>query len=382
MLVLVLLVARLPPVERAVGQDQLVAWHRRLGPWPLYLVASHGVLIVLGYAQQARTGPLGELWTLLSTYPGVLAGSVGFVLLVAAGVSSYRAARRRLAYETWWAVHLYTYIALGLAFSHQVATGAPFVGHPLARLWWTVLWLGAAALVIGFRVLAPLVRSLRHRLVVAAVEPAGAGAVSIVLRGRALDRLPVSGGQFLQWRFLAPGLWWQAHPYSVSALPRPPFLRLTVKTVGDHGAALAALAPGTRVAVEGPYGRFTRHARGEGGVLLAGAGVGTAPLHALLEDLPDDVDVELILRASTGDGIVLRDALVALAAARGGRVHELVGPRADVRVDAAALERLVPDIATRDVYVCGPEGFAVAVADGAAAAGVPLDRIHREVFAF
>jgi ferredoxin-NADP reductase len=203
-----------------------------------------------------------------------------------------------------------------------------------------------------------------------------------VLRGRALERLPVAGGQFLQWRFLSPGLWWQAHPYSVSVLPHGPLMRLTVKTSGDHGTALARLAPGTRVAVEGPYGRFTRHALDGERVLLVGAGVGTAPLHALLEDLPRDVDVELILRGSTREHIVLRDRVAELAAARGGRVHELVGPRADVRIDAPALQRLVPDLAERDVYVCGPDGFAEAVAGAAAAAGVPAERVHREVFAF
>src|SRR5947208_17061579 len=40
MVVVVLLIARIPPLERAIGQDRLVAWHRRLGPWPLYLLVA------------------------------------------------------------------------------------------------------------------------------------------------------------------------------------------------------------------------------------------------------------------------------------------------------------------------------------------------------
>ena len=42
MVVVVVLVARFGPLERAVGQDRLVRWHRRLGPWPLYLLCAHG----------------------------------------------------------------------------------------------------------------------------------------------------------------------------------------------------------------------------------------------------------------------------------------------------------------------------------------------------
>src|SRR6478672_10216364 len=275
MLVLVLLVARLPVIERVAGHDQLVAWHRTLGPWPLYLVAGHGALITLGYAQRAKAGPLRQFWTLLSTYPGVLAGTAGFALLVAAGVTSYRKARRRLAYETWWAVHLYTYLALFLAFAHQTATGAPFVGHPRALAAWTAMWV--------------------------AVEHDAPGVATVVVGGRRLDRLPVTGGQFVQWRVLRPGLWWQAHPYSLSGLPGPGGLRLTVKELGDHSRAVAGLTPGTRLAIEGPYGAFTHHARQGDAVLLVGAGVGVAPLNALLQDLPEGVDVEVLARASSHD---------------------------------------------------------------------------------
>src|SRR6478672_1629747 len=357
MLVLVLLVARLPVIERVAGHDQLVAWHRTLGPWPLYLVAGHGALITLGYAQRAKAAPLRQFWTLLSTYPGVLAGTAGFALLVAAGVTSYRKARRRLAYETWWAVHLYTYLALFLAFAHQTATGAPFVGHPRTRAAWTALWLAGAALVVGFRVLVPLWRTLRHRPRVVAIEHDAPGVATVVVGGRRLDRLPVTGGQFVQWRVLRPGLWWQAHPYSLSGLPGPGGLRLTVKELGDHSRAVAGLTPGTRLAIEGPYGAFTHHARQGDAVLLVGAGVGVAPLNALLQDLPEGVDVEVLARASSHDELVLRDELRRAVAARGGRLHELVGPRETVALDPAALSRRVPDLAERDVYVCGPEGF-------------------------
>src|SRR4051794_23253544 len=41
MVIAVLLVARVPPLERAIGQDRLVRWHRKLGPWPLYLLVAH-----------------------------------------------------------------------------------------------------------------------------------------------------------------------------------------------------------------------------------------------------------------------------------------------------------------------------------------------------
>ncbi len=382
MVIVVLLIARIGPLERVVGQDRLVAWHRRLGPWPLYLLVAHGTLITVGYAQAAGDGILHQFGQLLWTYPGVLAATAASALLMAAGVSSYRLARRRLAYETWWSVHLYTYLALLLAFSHQVGTGASFVGHPVARAWWTALWVGTLATVVIARIGLPVWRSVRHGLRVLSVTPAGSGAVSVVLAGRDLHRLPVAGGQFLQWRFLRRGLWWQAHPYSLSAAPRGDALRITVRDLGDHGAALARLQPGTRVAIEGPYGTFTADARSADKVLLVGAGVGSAPVLALLEELPADVDAVVVHRASDRDDLVLSADLAAAARRHGSRLIELVGPRERVRLDAAALRDLVPDVADRDAYVCGPDGFQAALVSALARAGVHSDHIHVESFAF
>jgi predicted ferric reductase len=382
MVIVVLLVARIPPLERAIGQDRLVAWHRRLGPWPLYLLVAHAVLITVGYARQAKDGVLHQFGQLLWTYPGILAATVGGLLLFAAGISSYRRARRRMAYETWWSVHLYTYLALLLSFSHQVGTGASFVGHPVARFWWTALWVGTLAIVVGTRIGLPLWRSLRHRVRVVAVMREGPDVISVLLRGRRLDRLPVAGGQFFQWRFLRRGLWWQAHPYSLSAAPWGDELRITVKDLGDHSAGLASLRPGTRVAIEGPYGTFTADTAEHDRLLLIGAGVGITPVLALLEELPEETDVTVLLRASTHAELVLRDEVADEVTHRGGRLLELVGSRDRVRLDAAALRELVPDVRRREVYLCGPDALSHQLAAELRRAGVPAARIHFESFTF
>ncbi|MEO8690741.1 MAG: ferredoxin reductase family protein [Solirubrobacteraceae bacterium] len=380
MVVVVMLVARVPPLERAIGQDRLVAWHRRLGPWPLYLLLAHAVLITVGYARQADDGVLHQFGQLLLTYSGVLAATVGSIFLFAAGISSYRLARRRMAYETWWSVHLYTYLALFLSFSHQIGTGASFVGHPVARFWWAMLWLGTLGVVVAARIGLPVWRSLRHQIRVVGVRPEGPGVVSIVLRGRKLDRLPVAGGQFFQWRFLRGGLWWQAHPYSLSAAPAGDRLRITVKDLGDHSAGLARLAAGTRVAIEGPYGAFIPDAATRDRLLLVGAGVGTAPILAVLQELPPQADVVVLLRASTPAELVLRDEVADEVRRRGGRLVELVGARDRVRLDADALQAIVPDVRGREVYLCGPDALSLRLGSELERAGVPERRIHFESF--
>ena len=285
-LMMVLLVSRIPVIERVLGQDGLLRWHRRLAPWPISLLVAHAVFITVGYAQAARSGLWHEAGVLLTRYPYVLIATIGLGIMCLIGVISIRAIRGRLSRETWWLVHLYMYLALALSFAHVIVLGPSFVGHPLTRAVWSLAWAGTAGLVLAYRFGLPVVRSLRHRLVVAEVRPEGPGVVSVICSGRRLDELPVAGGQFMLWRFLTRGSWWQAHPYSLSALPQPPYLRLTVKAVGDHSASLASLRPGTPVMVEGPYGAFTRHAQVRPGAVLVAAGIGVTALRSLLEDLP------------------------------------------------------------------------------------------------
>ena len=120
----VLLMARLPLLERGVGADRLARWHAFGGRYTVSLIVAHTVLIVWGYAVIAHASPIGESITLLRSYPDVLMATVGTGLFIGVGVVSARAVRTRMRYETWYYLHFYTYLAIALSFAHQFATGA------------------------------------------------------------------------------------------------------------------------------------------------------------------------------------------------------------------------------------------------------------------
>jgi predicted ferric reductase len=380
-LIMVLLVSRIPAVERVTGQDGLLRLHRLLAPWPISLLAAHALFLTLGYAAAARSGLGHEVGVMLARYPDVLIAAVALGIMCVIGIISIRAIRMRLPRETWWLIHLWMYLALALAFPHEIVLGPSFVGHPLTQVVWSVIWAATAGLVLSYRFGLPILRTVRHQLRVVEVRPEGPGVVSVILTGRHLDRLPASGGQFLFWRFLTPGRWWQAHPFSLSALPQPPYLRLTVKGVGNFSRSLAGLRPGTRVAVEGPYGAFTRYAQRRPRALLVAAGIGVTALRSLLEDLPRGSAPVVLLRASRPEDLVLSAEVRELVRLRRGTIHELVGSREEAAIDEVSLPRLVRDLNHRDVYVCGPESFVAEIVAVAANLGVPSDAIHHEAFA-
>jgi predicted ferric reductase len=382
MMVQLVLVARLPWLDRRIGMDRLTWWHRWVGFALLWTVLAHGSLVVAGFAALDSASPLSTFGA-LAKVPASLLGISAATLLVLVAAVSVRAVRRRLRYETWHALHLVVYVAVLLAVVHQLLEGTTFAASQLHLAYWSLLWgLVVAALVVG-RVVMPLWRNAYHRFRVEAVVPEADDVVSVYVTGRHLDELPARAGQFFIWRFPGHNRWWQANPFSLSAAPDGRSLRLTAKAVGTTSAGLRQLPVGTRVFAEGPYGAFTDARRTRESTLLIAGGVGVTPIRALLETSTGPVAV--LYRVRTPRDAVLLPELRALADTKGAVLHVLSGRTGSgsppvAPFDPQQLAVLVPDIRERDVYVCGPPAMTSAVLRSLRALQVPRRQVHAERF--
>ncbi|GAA4717676.1 ferredoxin reductase family protein [Phytohabitans rumicis] len=377
----ILLVSRIPWLDRRLGMDRLTRWHRLIGLTLFWLILLHFSFVIAGYTRLGGASP----WQTFLDLAGVTASLLGMcaaaIFLVVIGLS-VRWARRRLGYEVWHALHMLLYVALGIGLVHQALEGTTFDATGATIYWWT-LWVLILTNLVVSRFVVPLWRNAYHRFRVAAVVPESDNVVSVHVTGRHLDKLPARAGQFMIWRFLGHNNWWQANPFSLSAAPNGRSLRLTAKAVGKTSAGLRNIPVGTRVFAEGPYGAFTELHRTLDASLLIAGGVGITPIRALLEEAAGDVVV--LYRVHTMDDAVLLPELHALAQPRGARVHVLTGRTGagsppNTPFAPGNLLALVPDIAQREVYVCGPTPMTDAVIGSLRALNVPTDQIHAERF--
>ncbi|MCL7424779.1 ferric reductase-like transmembrane domain-containing protein [Streptomyces sp. YS415] len=376
-----LLVARLPWLDRRIGMDRLTVWHRWVGFTLLWTVLTHATLVVLGFAT-LDDASMGSTFVALSGVTASLLGMLAAAVIVVIGAISARPVRRRLRYEVWHGLHLLLYVALGLAFVHQLQETTTFASSGFATAYWWCLWLFAFGALLAGRVVLPLWRNAYHRFRVVAVVPESLNAVSVYVTGRHLDRFPARAGQFCIWRFPGHHHWWTANPFSLSAAPGGQGLRLTAKAVGGASAGLRTLPPGSRAFVEGPYGAFTSLHRSRPGTLLIAGGVGITPVRAMLEEQATG-DVVVLYRVRSEADAVLLNEVRHLVAQRGGRLHLLTGRTGEQGVPPfgpAALQQLVPDITDRDVYVCGPPPMTTAVLSALRDLRVPARQVHAERF--
>jgi predicted ferric reductase len=380
-----LLIARIPWIERRLGMDRLTVWHRWIGFTLFWTVLTHGTLIVLGYATLDGVSMFKTFGALAGVTASLLGMSAAAIVLFV-GVTSIRLMRRKvLSYEVWHSLHILLYVAIGLGLVHQYLEPASFSERTISKVYWWTMWAIVLTTLFVGRVVMPIWRNVYHRFRVAAVVPESDNVVSVHVTGRNMDKLPFRAGQFCIWRF--PGHFgvFQANPFSLSSAPNGRSIRLTAKAVGKTSAGLRQVPVGTRVFIEGPYGAFTSlHQIREASLLIAG-GVGITPIRSLLEESVGSVVV--LYRVNTMADAVLLPELQALARDRGARLHVLTGRTGEGQppntpFEPQNLAALVPDIVHRDVFVCGPPAMTNAVLRTLRALNVPRLQVHSERFGF
>jgi predicted ferric reductase len=396
LLVHMILIARVPWLEKTFGLDKTTVAHKKLGKPLLYVLVLHFFTALISYSMADGVTVLETLVSLLTSYQDILLATIALLLFVVVTVTSIRIARRKLSYEAWYLVHLTSYLAVMIAIPHQFNLGSDFLAEPIVAGYFAALYIFVFANIVWFRFITPILFSLRSRLRVVKVVPDQNRTTSIYVGGERVERMGAEAGQFFMFRVLTPSQWWRPHPFSVSANPNTHTIRFTIGNRGDDTSKLQQIRVGTRVMLEGPYGIFSESKRTRQKVTLMAAGIGVAPVRALAESLtatPGDVTV--IYRVNTNNNAALLPELVEICEARGHNLRIVEGERSknltwlpdaengsENQAEHARLLSMATDIVDSDVYICGPSGWSNAVVANLKKLGIQKEQIHVEEFAW
>ena len=392
MLVQVVLLARIPQVEQSWGHDLLAHRHRWVGFWSFWLMIVHVAAFAISRVQRDPAAAWSQLWAVFVTDSWMLWATAGTIMIIAVTVTSIKLARRRLRYESWHLLHLYAYLGIILVWPHMLADGSDFHQTWAKVYWWTIYLISVVTILI-WRVAVPIWRSVYHRMRVTGVVTETPGVYSVHVEGHRLDRLRTRSGQFFIWRFMDGPGWTRGNPYTISAAPQDDRMRVTIQAAGDGSARVEHLRSGTRVLIEGPYGTMTAQRRTRPRMLLIAAGVGITPMRAILEDSPyGPGEATLIFRYTDEEHAIFRHELEQLARDRGLHLILLPGRRRaddswlpagyDGDNDVEQLRAAIPDIAERDIFICGPSGWIALVRKACRKAGAKRENIHTEDYAW
>lgn len=376
------LVGRIVWIERVFGFDQLNRLHRWVGySLGIFLIA-HPLLLVIGYAQGNQLGKIEQFLSFIQHWEDIWKAALAVALIIGIITVSLPWIRKHLRYETWHGIHLLMYVAIALAFEHQLNTGDVAAGYALG--YWLTLNAIVFGLVLVYRFLRPFLLYFRHRFVIEQVIKESASVTSIVISGRDLSRFSFEAGQYANLLFLTPGLW-SSHPFSFSAAPNGKTFRFTMKRLGDFTSRVTELKPGTHVLIDGPFGRFTERASHRDAYLLIAGGIGITPIRALAESLQQKgKNVVVLYSAKRVEDLTFKQELEFVSPNIRYLLSDPSSPLPDRAehgmLNADKIQQLVPDATQREAYICGPEPMMLAMVESLKTLGLPRAQIHYERF--
>jgi len=373
-------------LEPIFGLDRLAIFHRRNGIATISFILLHSSLITLTHPVLLG-GSVDMLGVLALPYVW-LAFAAELLFILTVGLSIY-IVRKHLKFETWYAVHLLNYLAIALVPWHQLTNGGDFLTNQAFADYWVGLYIFTALCVLYWRFGKVFLQFARHQFVVQKVVKETPTATSVYITGKRMDTFKAKGGQFVLVRFLDAARWSQEHPFSLSRLPDGKTIRLTIRQLGDFTNTVPDITPGTHVAVSGPFGAFTHQQRRTQKLLYIVGGIGITPIRSMVEEqarMGEKNNAIMLYGNRTETDTIFLDELGELAGKTGLQLHNVLSDQKGYRgetgfIDQEKIVRLVPDVAERDIFLCGPPPMMWGVMDQLKALGVPDAQIHYERFA-
>lgn len=383
-----MLIGRAVWIERLFGLDKLSHIHHLNGLFSLTFIILHPLLILLGYSLTAHVSLVKQFVDFFYSYPDVWQAMVAVIVFVVIICFSIYIVRRKLKYETWYFIHLLTYVAVFLAWGHQLQNGEDFLSNQTFVLYWYALYIFVLGNHVVFRFVMPWLNFFRFQFSVSRVVRESPHANSVYISGKNIGNFNIKPGQFMIFRFLQKSFWWQTHPFSLSMPNSGTEIRITPKSVGDYTSMIPLLKKGTPVVIDGPFGTFTQSSDTPSKILLIAGGIGITPIRSLIEEMAKEKkDVVLLYLNRTNSEIVFRKELDDIA----GRYKSvkifyiLTGEKQknkllEGRIDKEKILTLVPGYLDREVYLCGPKAMMKSLRSLLLGFGIQDKRIHFEKF--
>lgn len=379
------LMGRNPGIESAFGLDKLSRAHSVSGKFAIGFILLHPILLAWGYGMVSGFGFVKQFIFFLTDYDDVASAGIATLLFLVIVASSLYIVSKRLKYESWYAVHLSVYLAIFYSIGHQFELGEDIISNNLFYGYWVALYVAVLGSHFVFRFLKPVYNFYNHRFYVDRIVKETETTTSVYIKGKNLQNFKVSSGQFMIFRFLSKGMWWQAHPFSLSKPSDGQELRITVKQLGDFTKEVPRIRSGTHVVIDGPYGIFTDDFSRKNKTLLIAGGIGITPIRSLFEqNLKIGKDAVLLYGNRNKNEITFNQELENLSGSKARIVHILSDDPSfegeKGRIDQEKIARLVPDIKDRDVYICGPVLMMNAIVKSLKSLGLKRNQIHFEKF--
>ncbi len=376
---------RMPPLEKILGYETLNFLHKKNGYVVFTFLILHPALLIIGYSISGKINLIDQFIQFIAVFESVWLAFAAWMIFITVICTSIYLVRRKIRYEVWYFIHFMTYLAIFLAWFHQLKVGTDFLLNPWFVYYWYFLYFVTFLSVIYFRFINILLIFNKHRFYVEKIEKETSDAVSVYIKGKNLERFSFTPGQFLFVRFLTKEFGRQLHPFSFSSIPNNKYIRITIKNEGDFTSRIHEIKQGTKVIIDGPHGNFTEKFMTKNKIIYIAGGVGITPIRPLLENVKNKEQI-LFYSNKTLDDIIFQKELEELSKKNPFTIYNVISRDESYkgikgRINLALISNYIKNVKDYDYYICGPVSMAKSIISELKSAGISSSQIHFEEFA-
>lgn len=348
--------------------------HLAGGKVSFFLIASHPIF--LGIGRMMKGSSLSTVWDWTSLL--LVSGIVAFTIFSATvGISVYS----HIKHQRWLVVHHFFGWLIPLFFLHGILARNKLLNNKVLFCYFTLLG------ILGFS--AFLYRSVfaryfmrRFSYEVCEVNHLSESVIEVVLKPTSIP-VTFEPGQFAYISFDFPGIDPEAHPFSFSNSNNGPYVRFTIKNLGDDTARLRDITPGTKALVEGPYGDFSyKNTKNLNQIWIAG-GIGITPFLSMARSFNGhkEYDIRFYYGTESFEEAIFLQEFIDITRHLPENFHTtVVSKQISGFVTAEFLKGSLGKLDVFDYFICGPPGMMKSLVPQLTGAGVPIEQIHIESF--
>ncbi len=374
-LIQLLFISRFSSIEKEFGFDKLIALHKKIGFFLVVFLISHPLLLTLGYAQSKNTSFINQFLNFQNNWENVLGATIASVVIIFTAIISMKRFRNKIPYEVWYFAHLPLYIAVAIAFGHQVNTGDMATGG--AMFYWYLLNIVLFGILISYRFIKPAYIYFKHSFVIEKMVKENENVYSVYISGKNMNEYRFKSGQYASLIFLQKNMWFH-HPFSFSDAYNGKYIRFTIKASGDFTSIIENLKIGTRVWIDGPLGAFTLEKSIQNKYLFIAGGIGITPILSIIKSLKNKDNSVLLYSNKNEDKICFKKEITDT----GAETHYFNTNIINNRINIQSIVNTCPDYKDRDIYICGPEQMTLSLVRSLENIGVQHEQIHFDIFSY
>jgi len=354
----VVLGSRLKTLDRALGLDKILRFHKLMAIIGTSMIILHPLLVMIGHDDFSILG-------FRSSLP-IIAGEIGLLFLPGGVAAALFRSKLKLDYNVWHLFHKGMIVVIIIGFYHSTSVGSDIYGG-MKSFWWVVF--ATAITVFLFRnIVFPIF--VRRRYEILSVDAETHDTYTIRMKP-ANGKLPrYRPGQFMFLKLKRKKGKSEEHPFTISSSPTlDGEITATIKESGNFTDTIGETTVEDSARIAAPYGKFSFIYDEPARFLFIAGGVGITPIMSMIRFLRDTGDgrpVKLLFANKSEKDILFRDEISVLPE-NFAHVHVLSRPDESWTgrtgyIDEKILRQDAGEyLDDCTIYLCGPPPMMTAV---------------------